>query len=323
MPRKIVHVVAGVEATNGAAVIACALARRQARAGDAVVVATTSSAGPRCDTTGCRLVVYPRTRWPFLRAACFSAAMLRSLGRLCADADEVFVHCQWTFPVWWGAKCARGRLVVVPEGSFDPVRLAHGRWKKRLVGFFDRCVLRKAASVWVTSEREADWVCAYEPRVNGVMRFWPPIEVPAGFTPLARTAGMPLRLLYLGRRHPLKGLDLLEEAVKGLSVELRVESSIVGQAKEAAFAWCNVLVLPTRSENFGLVVTEALARARPVIVTEGAPWADVKERGCGWWTAVDAGALREAIIQAVAKPEGDLRTMGMRGREWMLSKAAE
>ena len=41
--------------------------------------------------------------------------------------------------------------------------------------------------------------------------------------------------------------------------------------KEAAYNWCDVLVLPTLSENFGLVVAEALERGKRVITTDGAP----------------------------------------------------
>ena len=112
-----------------------------------------------------------------------------------------------------------------------------------------------------------------------------------------------LHLLYLGRRHPLKGLEYLEKAVKSLEfpvsslefgvkslelgesktgrverververrVELRVVSNAFGEEKERVWEWCDVLVLPTLSENFGLVVAEALERGKRVITTDGAP----------------------------------------------------
>ena len=96
--------------------------------------------------------------------------------------------------------------------------------------------------------------------------------------------GEPLHLLYLGRRHPLKGVDLLEEAVRRLnepsqsgesglsrSVELRVVGDATGDEKERVWEWCDVLVLPSLSENFGLVVAEALERGKRVIATDGAP----------------------------------------------------
>ena len=55
------------------------------------------------------------------------------------------------------------------------------------------------------------------------------------------------------------------------NVELRVETSIQGEEKERAWEWCDALVLPTLSENFGLVVAEALERGKRVVTTDGAP----------------------------------------------------
>ena len=57
----------------------------------------------------------------------------------------------------------------------------------------------------------------------------------------------------------------------GRAVELRQEAHAFGAEKEAAFAWADVLCLPSLSENFGVVVAEALTRGVPVIVTDGAP----------------------------------------------------
>ena len=99
-----------------------------------------------------------------------------------------------------------------------------------------------------------------------------------------------MHLLYLGRRHPLKGLEYLEVALKkcgnvkawkrekveaadegGGKIEFRVESNVFGEEKERVWEWCDVLVLPTLSENFGLVIAEALERGKRVITTDGAP----------------------------------------------------
>ena len=91
----------------------------------------------------------------------------------------------------------------------------------------------------------------------------------------------PLHLLYLGRRHPLKGVEYLETAVRQIqessahSAPLRlcvkIVSSAFGDELEKVRNWCDVLVLPTLSENFGLVIAEALERGKSVITTDGAP----------------------------------------------------
>ncbi len=90
-----------------------------------------------------------------------------------------------------------------------------------------------------------------------------------------------LHLLYLGRRHPLKGLEFLEAAVREVEgCELRIVSNAFGEEKERVWEWCDVLVLPTLSENFGLVVAEALERGKRVITTDGAPaWGDGNDYG--------------------------------------------
>lgn len=207
----------------------------------------------------------------------------RSLGM----ADEVWVHSTWTPAVWRACFIARGlgkRLVRMPHGNLDPVRRRFGAWKKALAGPFERRSLRMAGRIVVTCEAERSWVEDY------LCGRCPPIDVvdmgslfPAADMDGARREkrgnASDVRVLYMGRRHPLKGVDCLEEAVESLRREgrritLRVESSVYGADKEAAFGWCHVFCLPTLSDNFGIVVAEALARGKPVITTDGAPaWA--------------------------------------------------
>ena len=105
-------------------------------------------------------------------------------------------------------------------------------------------------------------------------------------------------MLYLGRRHPLKGVEYLEKAVAELNSNpvnpvnpvqnssarlttsalsssprlcVRLVSNAFGEELEKVWDWCDVLVLPTLSENFGLVIAEALERGKCVITTDGAP----------------------------------------------------
>ena len=99
-----------------------------------------------------------------------------------------------------------------------------------------------------------------------------------------QTSNSKLNVLYLGRRHPLKGVEFLEAAVSELNSStpplrtpplLKIVSNAFGEELEKVWEWCDVLVLPTLSENFGLVVAEALERGKRVITTDGAPvWGD-------------------------------------------------
>ncbi len=219
-----------------------------------------------------------------------------------AVANEVWVHSLWTFKIWracWNVIQERKRLVRMLHGNVDPVRLKYHGWKKWLVGPIERYFLRKADVVVVTCAAEAAWIRAYEPHVKKVeivdiKRFFNLNRVER----VERVEGRSLHLLYLGRQHPLKGVEYLEEAVRSLEsgvesselgvprsglksksensqLELRIVSNAFGEEKEKVWDWCDVLVLPTLSENFGLVIAEALEKGKRVITTDGAPaWGD-------------------------------------------------
>ena len=303
---KILHIVPGVDdRANGMAVVARFLANEQ---GDAEVVDLKDS--------------------------------LRTL-RLCVSAlentTEVWVHGMW-LPKEWQA-CRRAlksgkRLVRMPHGSVDPVRLHYHGWKKRLVGPIERWCLRRCNRIVATCEAEKGWIERY------LGRRCPPIEVAdvKRFFDLShkeqekQEMREELHLLYLGRHHPLKGVEYLEEAVKQLKsnpvnpvnpvqnsstcstrqdssahsaprgplrpfgfaslrqpddfiagasrLYVKIISSAFGDELEKVWDWCDVLVLPTLSENFGLVIAEALERGKRVITTDGAPaWGDGNDYG--------------------------------------------
>lgn len=153
-----------------------------------------------------------------------------------------------------------------------------------------------------------------------------------------------LALLFVGRLHPVKGIENLLRAmsaggglnssldicgdgerdyilylrslVKRLGLEDRVtfQGHVEENEKKAAFRRADVVVLPSHSESFGIAVIEALAHGRPVIVSRGTPWSELEVRGCGLWVNNDPGDLAAAIA-TIGKM--DVREMGKRGRDWM------
>jgi glycosyltransferase involved in cell wall biosynthesis len=200
--------------------------------------------------------------------------------------DEVWIHGMWQPREWIACSKvlrARKRLVRMTHGSLSPIYLKQrGRWKKWVVGPIERFFLRRADVVVATCEAEAEWIRQYEPRVKKIE-----VTDVKRFFDLShkehkeRKGDGKLHLLYLGRRHPLKGLEFLEAAVREVEgCELRIVSNAFGEEKERVWEWCDVLVLPTLSENFGLVVAEALERGKRVITTDGAPaWGDGNDYG--------------------------------------------
>ena len=202
--------------------------------------------------------------------------------------DEVWVHSCWlpmTLRSCWRVLRAGKPLVRMTHANLDPVRLRYHGWKKRLVGPIERWCLRRCDRIVATCEAEKGWIEMYLGKhcppieATDIKRFFNLQNSEAGALPRDR----PLHLLYLGRKHPLKGLEYLEAAVAALNeelrmkneecpaIELKVVSNAFGEEKEKVWDWCDVLVLPTLSDNFGLVIAEALERGKRVITTDGAP----------------------------------------------------
>lgn len=76
----------------------------------------------------------------------------------------------------------------------------------------------------------------------------------------------------------------------------------------------DLFVLPTYSENFGIVIAEALASSTPVITTKGAPWSDLKKYNCGDWIEIGTEPLTNCLFKFLKKPEKNLKEMGLNGR---------
>ena len=265
---RILHIVPGTDdVTNGMSVVARLIAKEQ---GDAEVVDLKDA--------------------------------LPAIGQ--SEVGEVWVHGMWLPKEWF--VCMRvlkkgKRLIRMTHGSLSPVYLRHqSPFKKWLVGSIERYLLRKADKVVATCEAEADWIRSY------LGHHCPPIVVTdikrffnlTNLNPVnpVNPVKKPLHLLYLGRRHPLKGLTYLESALttyynmlsetptsnssaadsnttyyNKCPIEFRAVSNAFGVELEKVWSWCDVLILPTLSDNFGLVIAEALERGKRVITTDGAP----------------------------------------------------
>ena len=373
---NILCVVAGLPANGGGfSEVIPALSAALARNGAEVTIATLrdgplSEAAEKAAQSGVRIVTF---RPSFPRRIYFSWQMLFGLGRLVREADVVFVNGHWTFPVWWAAwRALRSRrtLVMSPSGSLNPVQLAHSARLKRLASHFDFPLLRRADAIHVSSEEERGWtlqVPGMEARADRIFVVRHGVSVPescrtgGGGKPLGTPPSAPRTLLYLGRLHPMKGLDLLLEALwihKGVRgsgqtadasairdarlilcgpdeegtraalekqvAELGLADSVVfqepvhGDAKWRLIESADCVVLPSRNEDFGLAVAEALACGKPAIATHGAPWQVLEnapgEGRVGWWVETSSAGLATAIGALCACSDEDLDDMGCHGR---------
>ncbi|MDA8988722.1 glycosyltransferase [bacterium] len=262
--------------------------------------------------------------------------------------DLVHHHGMWLpFHRVVARVCAVRRIhrIVSPRGMLEPWALAHHRWRKRLAWIlFQRRDVMDACGVHVTSEAEAAQLRSLG--FPGPMACIPNgVEMPSSDS-IARFDGPPT-VVFLGRIHPVKGLDvlvdawqraalpgwrmevvgpnedghqaLLEEKLKraGLFDQWRFAGEVRGDGRWNALRRGHLFVLPSHTENFGLAVAEALAIGLPVIATRGTPWSGVEERGCGRWVDLEPTSLAEALSELTSLPKDRLAAMGQLGREWV------
>lgn len=278
-----------------------------------------------------------------------SRRLSRRIAESVSSSDVVHVHGLWRMHNIYAARSAAKAgvpLVVSTHGMLSPDALRISAQAKRLAWWvFQRGLLKSAAAIHVTSVQEQ--LDVTRKRVGPKV-----FMIPHGldFSELEQHRGARKNvILFLGRIHPIKNLELLVDAwgdlsgaavaegwelwivgsgepeyVTGLRARAKAKcqnvkfmGSISSPKKELILATASVLILPSASENFGLVVLEALAQATPVICSTGTPWQQVVDQGCGLWVEPTQYCLGAAMSWFLSQPADARCSMGRSGQVWV------
>ncbi len=330
--------------------------RGLARQGAAIRVLTTDANGPAGRLDSAARAKYSRAPGFEVRYCAriagqsVSLEMLRALAEQVRWADVVHLHAAYSFPsipTLIAARMLDRPLVWTPHGALQ--RWAGSR-RTRLKSLWERVcrfVAPRDLVMHLTSQAEVDECRVRFPgaRValvpNGV-------EVPASID--REPAGAVLRLGFLGRLDPKKGIENLFEACRlvkerraidfrleiagsgaahyepkikrlieslGLCADVTLLGDLRDQEKSRMLERTDIAVIPSFTENFSIVVAEALAHGAAVIASTGTPWSEIESRGCGLWVSNDPASLASAIERMARMPVAE---MGMRGRRWMIER---
>jgi glycosyltransferase involved in cell wall biosynthesis len=154
-------------------------------------------------------------------------------------------------------------------------------------------------------------------------------DVPASGAALQKKSGE-LSMIFIGRIHPIKNLDYLLQLLKEARSQVRL--TIVGSMEDGSFwkkcseiieglpaniaveylhekpnhelpdimARHHIFTLPTKGENFGHAIFEALTLGKPVLISDQTPWRKLEAAKAGWDLPLDEPALFLRAIEQAA-----------------------
>ena len=243
------------------------------------------------------------------------------------------------------AQQLRIKVVLSPHGMLEPYILKRNWLKKQVaLALYQKEALKSADFFHATADSELNQI--------RMLRYKQPSAVIPNGIDLSEITQKKSRniekvknILFLSRVHPKKGIDLLIEAVGKIAVKnfkviiagegdekyinflkesaikhgvnnvFKFVGPLYGDSKNDAFEKADLFVLPTHSENFGIVIVEALAANIPVITTTGAPWEELNTKNCGWWVKLNVANLKNTLEEALNKTPEEITIMGKLGRK--------
>lgn len=236
--------------------------------------------------------------------------------------------------------------IFVPRGSLEPWSLKQKWFKKKIAMLlYQKRDIQNADCILATADMEKNNLRS--------LGFTNPIAVVPNGIDISEypcrndedKIDVKKQILFLSRIHPKKGIEILALAWKdichefkdwnivvagngdnkyisqlkkfiekqGVSASMKIIPPLFGKEKYNLYKQSSVFILPTYSENFGMVIAEALSCGLPSITTKNAPWQILDKEKIGWWIDLSVGEIKNALIESMSMDSDELFEMGKKG----------
>lgn len=339
---KVIHFIAGIDKAEGGTTEYMRLLSSELKNQLELVVATRFSPNPVL-MSGARTKFFNTNilRW-------FALVNEFSLFLKYEKPDIVHINGIWS-PQNFGFQKAAEKLgikvILSPHGMLEPWILAQNPWKKKFGLFlYQKKAIQNATYIHATAEMESSniKILGFNNQICII-----PNGIDLSNVKKIKTYYGTKKMIFLSRIHPKKGIELLLKAWQNSNTDgwileiagngdkdyIENLSQSAKNLKNVTFVgpkydedkWdflrsADVLILPTYSENFGIVVAEALAVGVPVITTQGTPWEDLEIHECGWWIDLSVTTIENTLSKVFNLQISSLERMGFNGKKLVKEK---
>lgn len=240
-----------------------------------------------------------------------------------------------TIPLLFMAKIFGKSIVISPRGELYPSALDKSKFIKVIYLLLFNLISRDVF-FHATNEVEKDYIKnRFEKNQCIIIPNMMPIKIQKKNT-------FKEQILFLGRINVIKNIDVIIDALYILKIkhglfikliiagEAKLESEkkylrklieliasldlkaqvvflgqVEGVAKQNLLSESKCLVLPSKSENFGNVVIEALSYGTPVIASKGTPWSILETKNAGFWINPSPEELSTKLIYILGLNKDD------------------
>ena len=215
-------------------------------------------------------------------------------------------------------------VFLAPRGMLKPAAFKQKGFKKKLFLLFSRFTKIYSNITWhATSEIEKEEILHKFPKGN--IRIAPNISN-AAVTSRAKEMSSPFRILTVGRISPEKGYYEALDAVRKCNPNMTVQWDIVGLKENAElvrvmlnaeqefssikiqihghknqdelkafYEKAHLFFLPSRGENYGHAIAEALSYGTPVVISDSTPWKNLEVEFAGKSSSLNPKELTESL----------------------------
>jgi glycosyltransferase involved in cell wall biosynthesis len=265
--------------------------------------------------------------------------------------NSMFSRCYSVYPLLMKRLgLINQKIILAPRGMLKPSALSIKSRKKRF--FLTACKvfgLHKQVGFLATDEaEESDIRKTIEHGAEICTIGNLPGKLSLAPAPIIKSRGE-LKVLFIGRIHAIKNLHFLLQSLKGLQGS--IELSIVGTLEDSSY-WTrcekivsefsgnikvriffdvphklindflrtsHIFAMPTRGENFGHAIFEALALGRPVLISDQTPWRRLKEAKAGWDLPIVDISRFSGTLQGIVEMDQDVYEIWSKGA-WEFAK---